>query len=371
MSADLKEPLIEYLSHHSSIIFLIIDKDGTIIQSNTFSDHLTGKQLTGMHYSEIFIKFGQVFSISDYLNPSKEKTLVNVNTISTLPESYYFNFYDLGSAVLALGESKSQDIDLLRKSLLELNREQSNLSRDLQKKNAEMKKLNELKNEFLGVAAHDLRNPIGIIMGYSDFLLEEVQYCLTPDHIRMLMAIKSSSEFMLHLLNELLDVSKIESGNLNLEKRKVDIVTLVKNNLNLNRFLAQKKNISIQLNTIESAPEIIIDPDKIEQVLNNLISNAIKFSSSNTKIIVNIFMSGKNITVSVTDQGLGIPKDEMSKLFKTFETTSVKGTEGEKSTGLGLSIVRNIINGHGGKIWVDSEVGKGSIFYFSLPLTND
>lgn len=371
MPADINEPLFHYLLHDASIIYLIIDKNGTIIQSNEFADRLTGKQLTGMHFSEIFIKFGQPITISDYLNLSKGKTLVNVNTISTLPESYYFKFYDLDSSVLALGESNSHDIDLLKKSLLELNQEQSNLGRELQKKNAEMKKLNELKNQFLGIAAHDLRNPIGIIMGYSDFLLEEIQDYISPDHTKMLTAIKSSSEFMLHLLNELLDISKIESGKLNLEKREVNIATFIKNNLDLNRVLAQKKNISIQLNTIDSAPELIFDPDKIDQVLNNLISNAIKFSLPNTKIIVNVYMSGDNVKVSVTDQGQGIPKDEMSKLFKTFEITSVKSTGGEKSTGLGLSIARNIIIGHGGKIWVDSQVGKGSTFCFSLPLTVD
>lgn len=371
MPTDVNASLIQYLSHESSIIFLIIEKDGTILKSNTFADQITGKQLTGMHYSEIFIKFGQAITISDYLNQSEEKTLVNVNTFSTLPESFYFKFYDQGNTVLALGESNTHDNVILQKNLLELNQELNNLSRELQKKNAEMKKLNELKNEFLGIAAHDLRNPIGIILGYSEFLIEDIDEFLTTDQKEMLQSIQSSCQFMLHLLNELLDVSIIESGKLNLEKRKVNIVNILKSNLKLNSVIAQKKNISIQFNANEIIPIIEIDPEKIEQVMNNLISNALKFSLPQTKINVNVFLTGEHVTISVTDQGPGIPKNEIKKLFKTFTTTSVKSTGGEKSAGLGLSIVRNIVMGHKGKIWVDSRVGKGSTFYFSLPLSVD
>ena len=123
MPTDVNASLIQYLSHESSIIFLIIEKDGTILKSNKFADQITGKQLTGMHYSEIFIKFGKAICISDYLNQSEEKTLVNVNTFSSLPESFYFKFYDQGNAVLALGESNSHDNIILQKNLLELNQE--------------------------------------------------------------------------------------------------------------------------------------------------------------------------------------------------------------------------------------------------------
>ena len=234
-----------------------------------------------------------------------------------------------------------------------------------------MKKLNELKNEFLGIAAHDLRNPIGIILGYSEFLIEDIDEFLSADQKEMLQSIQSSCQFMLHLLNELLDVSIIESGKLNLEKRKVNIVNILKNNLKLNSVIAQKKNISIQFNANEIIPIIEIDPEKIEQVMNNLISNALKFSLPQTKINVNVFLTGEHVTISVTDQGPGIPKNEIKKLFKTFTTTSVKSTGGEKSAGLGLSIVRNIVMGHKGKIWVDSRIGIGSTFYFSLPLSVD
>ena len=371
MTSDIKERLIHYLSHDASIIFLMIAKDGTVLQSNVFADRLAGKQLTGMHYSEIFINFGTTYTISDYLKYSGEKTMIHINTISTVPETYYFKLYDIGSSVLAFGELNSSDTHLLQKNLLEFNQELSNLTREIQKKNAEMLKLIEFKNRFLGMAAHDLRTPIGTIMGFSDILLGEAAEKLSTIQTRMLTAIQSSSKFMLHLLNDLLDISKFDSGKLILEKHKVNIVRLIIRNIELNSVIAKTKNITIQFNPIESIIEINIDPEKIKQVMNNFIGNALKFSLPGTVITVNAFLNENNITVSIEDQGPGIPENEMNKLFIPFETTSVKSTGGEKSTGLGLSIVRNIIRGHQGKIWAESTVGKGSIFYFSLPLIVD
>jgi signal transduction histidine kinase len=360
--------LADYIMRDSTMVFLIIGKEGNILESNNFTDALVGKKLKGLALNELFIDFGKALDLDQLLKESTEKTLVNLSTAANLPETYYFRFYDLGNTILALGEANNYEIGLLRKSMLELNQELNNLTRELQKKNAELKKLNELKNQFLGIAAHDLRNPIGIIMGYSDFLLEELIEELTPDQIVMLETIQNTSEFMLHLLNELLDLSAIESGKLRLEKQKSDISALIRKNITINGVIAAKKNIQIQMQSFESIPDVLFDENKIEQILNNLISNAIKFSLAGTTVRVNLFLTGDHVTVAVADQGQGIPPHEIDRLFKPFQVTSVKSTGGEKSTGLGLSIVRNIILGHGGKIWVESKVGVGSTFYFSLPL---
>ena len=252
--------------------------------------------------------------------------------------------------------------------LSRLNNDLVNMQREMAKKNRELDELNKLKNQFLGIAAHDLRNPLGVIMGYSDFLIEEVEDILNEDQNQMLKSILESSEFMLRLLNELLDISAIESGNLTLNLVKSDLVKLVRKNIELNNVIAHKKNIIIHLHYTDDIPEIVFDPSKIEQVLNNLISNAVKFSPPGNDVNVRISKSEGYLVVAIADQGPGIPETEREKLFKPFQKTSVKSTAGEKSTGLGLSIVRNLILGHKGKIWVESTVGKGSIFYFSLPL---
>jgi two-component system, OmpR family, sensor kinase len=252
--------------------------------------------------------------------------------------------------------------------LSRLNNDLVNMQRELSKKNRELDELNKLKNQFLGIAAHDLRNPLGVIMNFSDFLLEDLEKELSGDQLTMLNAIQTSSEFMLHLLEDLLDITAIESGKLNLDIQKVDLLDLIQKNVHLNANIAAKKNISIQVEVTEHIPTVNIDTNKIEQVLNNLISNAIKFSLSNTTIKIKISQFENEVNVSVIDQGPGIPAHEIDKLFKPFQKTSVKATGGEKSTGLGLSIVRNIVQGHGGEVSVQSEIGVGSTFCFSLPI---
>jgi signal transduction histidine kinase len=261
--------------------------------------------------------------------------------------------------------SEEPDISYLEE-LTRLNNELVNFQRELAKKNHELDELNKLKNEFLGIAAHDLRNPLGVILGYSNSLLDESEGALSDIQKMMLDSIVTSSEFMLGLLNNLLDISAIESGKVKLVLIKADLVPVVRRNVELNSVIAHKKNIRIHYKCQEKVPEVLFDKPKIEQVLNNLISNAVKFSNPDTDIKVRIFSDHSDVTVSISDNGPGIPVAEQGLLFKPFEKISVKSTAGENSTGLGLSIARNIIIAHCGKIWVDSEVGRGTTFYFTL-----
>lgn len=136
----------------------------------------------------------------------------------------------------------------------------------------------------------------------------------------------------------------------------------------LNQIIANRKQIRITLNIPQPIPGLSFDPVKMEQVVNNLLSNAIKYSHAGTTVSIGAFSTDNDVVISIRDEGQGIPAGEIEKLFTPFAKISVASTDGEKSTGLGLSIVKKIINGHRGKIWVESEVGKGSVFYFSLPL---
>jgi signal transduction histidine kinase len=232
--------------------------------------------------------------------------------------------------------------------------------------NVQLRELNEQKNRLLGMAAHDLRNPIGVIAGCSEMILEEEDL---DDELRTLTAkIETTSKFMLRLLNDLLDLSQIESGKLELHLSSTDMDHLIRQNVELNRIIAGKKSIRVEYMCADKLPELLIDPAKVEQVLNNLISNAIKFSFPDTVVRVAAKLHQHELSIAVADEGQGIPPHEVQKVFTAFEKTSVRSTAGEKSTGLGLSIVKKIVEGHGGTIGVESEVGKGSTFYLSLPL---
>lgn len=235
------------------------------------------------------------------------------------------------------------------------------------RKNVELEKLNALKNRILGVAAHDLRSPLGVILSYSEFLGEAVP-ALTPEQHQFIVIIKRTSEFMLRLVSDLLDVTAIEAGHLTLDRQPSDLAAIIRGNVTLNGVLATKKDITVELEPMPSLPPMPIDCGKIEQVLNNLIANAVKFSHSGTVVRIHVTRSDEFVTVAVRDQGQGIPPADLPKLFKPFGKTSVRSTAGEQSTGLGLAIVRNIVEAHGGRINVESEVGSGSTFSFTLPV---
>lgn len=251
--------------------------------------------------------------------------------------------------------------------LSRLNNELANLQRQLAKQNVELAQLNEQKNQFLGMAAHDLRNPLSIIRAYSDFLIDEAADILSEEHNGFLSVIRRSSEFMLQMVNDLLDVAEIESGQLRLDLHPQDVAALVERNVALNQVLAARKGIELILAQDGAIPNILADGSKIEQVLNNLIGNAVKFSYPGSTVQVCLSCENGWVVISVRDEGPGIPAGERDRLFQPFAKTSVKSTGGEKGTGLGLAIVRRIILGHGGEIWVESEVGEGTTFYVSLP----
>ncbi|MFL7808676.1 MAG: ATP-binding protein [Anaerolineae bacterium] len=252
--------------------------------------------------------------------------------------------------------------------LSQLNNELANLQRELAKKNAELERLNLVKDQFLGMAAHDLRTPLSVVLGYSSFLQEDLGESLSQEHAEFLSVIRSSSRFMLHLVNSLLDVATIESGKLELDLQPTDLAALVARNVALNATLAEPKGIGLVCRCDPDLPPMLLDGPRIEQVLNNLLSNAVKFSFPDTTVQVNLARQGGHVVLSVTDHGRGIPEDQLDELFKWFAQTRVKGTAGETGTGLGLAISQKIVEAHQGDIWVESVVDRGSTFYVYLPV---
>jgi two-component system OmpR family sensor kinase len=190
---------------------------------------------------------------------------------------------------------------------------------------------------------------------------------LSEEQARLIDRIRANSEFMLRLVDELLDITKIESGTLQLDAKPTDLVDLVERNVGLNRVVAEAKQIDLQFDPPDSLPLVEVDASKLDQVLNNLISNAVKYSHHGTRVDVHLTCSDGTAHLSVQDEGQGIPADEQAELFEPFHQTSVVATEGEKSTGLGLAISKRIVTGHHGRIWVESEEGVGSTFHVELP----
>ena len=230
----------------------------------------------------------------------------------------------------------------------------------------ELKELTELKDNFLSVASHDLRAPFNAILGYTDILLEDEE--LNETQRSYVDFIQQSAEIQLRYVNDILNIIRIEKGNLSIELENFPISEVVRNCIMNLKVLAEAKNITIN-QEIHFDGECYIDLPKITQVINNLISNAIKFTMPGGNINVKVISAPDDfIEIHVIDNGIGIPQAAQKKLFNYYRQEHVKGTSGESGHGLGLAICKNFIELHGGKIYLESETGKGSDFYFSLPL---
>ena len=240
---------------------------------------------------------------------------------------------------------------------------------ELEKQKRHLREINDEKNKLLAMASHDLRNPISIIQMYSSFIMDDYTKEKNCDKImNYLKIIKDKSNFMLQLLQETLNISKIEAGIIKLNLSEFKYVSFAEDNIEFNKFLATKKNINLIFTHDDEEIKVNWDRDKIEEVLNNLISNAIKYSYPETTIEIKITKNKNFILTEVIDQGQGIPESEIEELFKPFHKTSVKTTGGEISTGLGLAIVKKIVEVHKGNVEVKSTEGRGSNFYFNLPI---
>ncbi|MDP2890018.1 MAG: HAMP domain-containing sensor histidine kinase [Bacteroidota bacterium] len=202
---------------------------------------------------------------------------------------------------------------------------------------------------------------------FSDILIDDFDTIPKETQLEYLGHINASCDFSLNLIRDFLDVSKIEAGIFDLNLSELEYLSFVKKSIVHEEILARNKSQEIIIKTDGSSIMASFDRNKIQQVLINLLSNAIKYSFPNTKIVIDISDNDDEILTKIIDQGQGIPTEELQKLFTPFQTTSVKATASEKSTGLGLAIVKKIIEAHHGKLKVESEVGKGSTFWFSIP----
>jgi two-component system sensor histidine kinase/response regulator len=233
----------------------------------------------------------------------------------------------------------------------------------------QLSKANADKDRFLGMCAHDLRNPLSSIRGLAELMDEDAIGILTAEQREIVQTIHSASQSMLQLVNELLDVATIEAGHLKLEKLPTSVLEIVERSVHLSNIEAAKKSTRIEIVNTKGDPIVNVDRNKMRQVVDNLISNAVKYSPRGSIITVLIHANETSAGFAVRDSGPGIPESERHKLFKDFGRLSAQPTGGEKSTGLGLAICRKIVEAHNGTIGVENMPGRGAEFFVSLPLS--
>ncbi|MFA4857851.1 MAG: HAMP domain-containing sensor histidine kinase [Candidatus Margulisiibacteriota bacterium] len=238
----------------------------------------------------------------------------------------------------------------------------------LEKQNQELIALDNLKNEFVSVVSHELRTPLTIVQEGIVIVLEGIVGGLNDQQKEILSSARGNIERLTRLVNDILDISKIESHHLALNLGPVDLLSIIQDVINQLKIRAKERQIEVSVDKFPAAPVAVsADPDRLHEILINLLSNAVRFTNDRGRIGVEVFDRLDCIEISVVDNGIGIAEENMPKLFSKFQQFHRTPGQGTKGTGLGLAITKGLVELHGGRIWAESELGKGSRFTFTLP----
>ncbi len=243
-------------------------------------------------------------------------------------------------------------------------------NRELAAANAKLRELDKLKSQFLSVATHELRTPLSVILGYNSMLAETLQDRLSDEERETLHEAVAACKRLIRLVNSMLDISQIESGKMRMHFAPADLRRLVTGVVALFQQEARKKNIRLLFELPARLPSVVIDSERIEQVLINLVHNALKFTSPGGSITVAVRVRNESqaVEVSVTDTGIGIAPGDQDSIFDEFAQVNRQLRRQREGSGLGLAIARRIVEAHEGVIQVVSTPGRGSRFWFTLPL---
>jgi signal transduction histidine kinase len=236
-----------------------------------------------------------------------------------------------------------------------------------------LKELDKLKSNFLATVSHELRTPLTSVIGYSEMLLEGLAGELASEQRDYVQIIMEKGDQLLQIINEVLDISKIEAGNIQLSCEAINLPDLLQQVSDAMMPQARRKEIALTYELQNTVPSIWADRAKTRQVLLNLVSNAVKFTPRGGRVAVSaapctLSSGAPGVQISVLDSGIGVPSESRERIFEAFYQVDSSSTREYGGTGLGLSIVKNFVEAHGGRVWVETPNGGGSVFYVQLPV---
>ncbi|MCP3100714.1 PocR ligand-binding domain-containing protein [Myxococcus sp. K15C18031901] len=287
------------------------------------------------------------------------------------------HFGQVLGALVASGHRAYLTTQLHIEAMLETHRELEAQNSRLAQANTRLKELDRLKSTFLGTVSHELRTPLASIIGYSEMLAEGLAGALNPEQLLYVRTIVEKGESLLNLISSILDLSQIEAGKLRLSISPVDLASVVQTAVSSVMPQAQRKGVELEVRLPpQPRPRLAGDADKLRQVLVNLLANALKFTASGGRVSVVLSEVGaqeellgmSGYRVCVEDTGVGIREDQFTRIFQSFYQVDGSSTREHGGAGLGLAIVKSLVEGHGGKVFVESEFGHGSRFTVVLPL---
>jgi signal transduction histidine kinase len=270
----------------------------------------------------------------------------------------------------APGQFPREAVDLLKtfatQSALAI--QNARLFRELEAKSRELEAASRHKSEFLANMSHELRTPLNAIIGFSEVLQERMFGALNEKQTEYIQDIIGSGRHLLSLINDILDLSKVEAGRLELDLASFSLPVTVENALTLVRERATRHGITLEPAVDARVGDIVADERKVRQILLNLLSNAVKFTPEGGRVGVAATAADGVVTISVSDTGVGIAPEDQAAIFEEFRQVGSDDARKHEGTGLGLTLARKFVELHGGRIWVHSEVGRGSTFTFTLPV---
>lgn len=390
---DQEKSFVSAVFETASALVMILDTNGRIVRFNK-----TCEQTSGYSAEEVKGKFfWDLFSVPEEVTKNKNvfsRLLAGQYPINE--ESYWvakdgsrsaiawsntvlLNRYGAVIHIISTGVdiTKRKEVEKkLKEAVGDLARSNQDLdksSQELKDANQRLRELDEIKSHFISAASHELRTPLTSIKGYVESVLEDEVGPLNEKQKEFLGYVKASTDRLHRLLNELLDLSKIEAGQVKMQKDLTNIKDLLKEETMIFNSQAGQKNISLNLETEMHLREIYCDGDKIKEVMDNLLNNAIKYTPKGGRVKIEAKNFQTGVQIDVQDNGIGISKEDIIRIFEPFQHIQKSGTdaEDEESTGLGLALVKRIVEAHGGDVLVKSQPGKGSVFTVVLPLDSN
>lgn len=318
------------------------------------------------------------------LLPAPEAGEQNQDTVTAVLPVFY---QDQLQGVLLLGatrETDPNDMDFLERVSVQLgislhgikqfeylktlSQQLAARQKEIEKKNRELEQANRAKSEFLTNMSHELRTPLNSVIGFSELLEKQIFGELNERQLEYVKDIRESGEHLLALINDILDLSKIEAGSMELDLNEFNLPDLLHGCLRLLREKAMKKNVTLDLDVDERIGLVVADSRKIKQVIFNLLANAVKFTPAGGEVLLSAVTDESSVTISVKDNGIGISEADMDKLFQEFSQVDGSLSRRHEGTGLGLALSKKLVEMHGGSIGVESSPGQGSRFYFTFPV---
>jgi signal transduction histidine kinase len=372
---DTKEDLEQIVEKYTGLYdfaptgYLTLSKSGQITELNFYTAKILGKERSYLikSFFSSFVAKESTAVFNDFLKGIFNTQNSQSCDISIISENNsVISVFMVGSP----GKNGNADINIIDNTERKLTEKQlQNVLNEFSEANKELQHLlhvNADKDLFISVLAHDLRNPFGVLLGYTEILSENIT-TLKRDEIKQLVdEIKKSTEGTYELLEDLLKWSRVRTGKIPFELQNLNFSHICKDVFEALKSTALRKNIVINYPLNEDI-RFVADAEMIKAIFRNLVSNALKFTGFDGMINISAHRTNWGVTFSVSDNGIGIEADLMQSLFDISQFHTTTGTEHEKGTGLGLLLCKEFVEKHGGKIWVESEFGKGSTFYFNIP----